>query len=37
MTKLTDTQLVILAAAAQRDGHHVLPLPETLKGGAATR
>ncbi len=35
MNKLTDTQLVILGAAARRDSHHVLPLPETLKGGAA--
>ncbi len=35
MTKLTDTQLVILGAAARRGGHPILPLPETLKGGAA--
>ena len=36
MTKLSDTQLVILSAAAQRDDGAVLPLPETLKlkGGA---
>jgi len=34
MTRLTDTQLVILGSAAQRGGH-VLPLPDTLKGGAA--
>jgi DNA-binding MarR family transcriptional regulator len=35
MTKLSETQAVILSAAAQRDGA-VLPLPETLKikGGA---
>ncbi|MEN3976904.1 DUF3489 domain-containing protein [Emcibacter sp. SYSU 3D8] len=32
---LTDTQLVILGAAAQRDGHEALPLPDSLKGGAA--
>ncbi len=31
MPKLTDTQLVILSAAAQRDGGTVLPLPESLK------
>src|SRR5687768_7053733 len=31
MTKLSDTQLVILSAAAQRDDGAVLPLPETLK------
>ena len=36
MTKLSDTQAVILSAAAQRDDGAVLPLPETLKikGGA---
>jgi hypothetical protein len=39
MTKLTDTQVVILSAAAQRDGGAVLPLPETLriKGGAVDK
>ena len=37
MTKLTDTQLVILTAACQRDGRRLLPLPEWLKGGAATK
>jgi Protein of unknown function (DUF3489) len=31
MTKLSDTQAVILSAAAQRDDFSVLPLPETLK------
>jgi DNA-binding MarR family transcriptional regulator len=31
MTKLSDTQFVILSAAAQRDGGAVLPLPATLK------
>ena len=35
MTKLTDTQLVILGAACQRPSRIVLPLPERLKGGAA--
>ena len=29
--KLTDTQLVILSAAAKRDGSSVLPLPGKLK------
>ncbi len=37
MTKLSDTQLVILTAAAQRAGHLALPLPSNLRGGAATR
>jgi DNA-binding MarR family transcriptional regulator len=31
MTRLSDTQLVILSAAAQREDLSVLPLPETLK------
>ncbi len=37
MPKLTDTQLVILSTAAQRDNGSVLPLPTTIKarGGAA--
>ncbi len=39
MAKLTDTQLVILSAAARRDAGAVLPLPASLKvkGAAATR
>jgi cell division septation protein DedD len=39
MTRLSDTQLVILGAAAQRADLSVLPLPETLKlkGGALTK
>ena len=37
MTKLTDTQLVILGAACQRPNRIVLPLPERLKGGAAQK
>ena len=37
MTKLTDTQLVILSAACQRPDRLVLPLPERLKGGAAQK
>ena len=34
MTKLTDTQLVILSSAAQRHDHGLV-LPERLKGQAA--
>lgn len=39
MARLTDTQLIILSAAAQRDDKAVLPLPKSLKikGAAATR
>src|SRR5918992_5869862 len=39
MTKLSDTQLVILSAAAQRANLSVLPLPESLnlKGGALNK
>jgi hypothetical protein len=39
MTKLSDTQLVILGAAAQRADLSVLPLPDSLKlkGGALTK
>ena len=39
MTKLSDTQLVILGAAAQRADLAVLPLPDSLnlKGGALTK
>jgi predicted ArsR family transcriptional regulator len=39
MTKVSDTQAVILSAAAQRSDGAVLPLPETLriKGGALTK
>jgi phosphonate transport system permease protein len=39
MTRLSDTQLVILGAAAQRADLSVLPLPETLKlkGGALNK
>ncbi len=39
MPKLTDTQLVILSAAAQRQDRAVLPLPRSLKikDGAATK
>ena len=37
MYQLSDTQLVILSAALQRNDHCVLPLPERLKGGAAEK
>lgn len=37
MTKLSDTQLVVLSAASQRDDRLVLPLPDRLKGGAAIK
>jgi hypothetical protein len=37
MTKLSDTQVVILSAAAQRPDGNVLPLPGSLRGGAATK
>ena len=39
MTKLSDTQAIILSAAAQRGDGAVLPLPETLKikGGAVDK
>jgi hypothetical protein len=39
MTRLSDTQLVILSAASQRDDLSVLPLPDTLKikGGAVDK
>ncbi len=39
MAKLTDTELVILSAAARRENGAVLPLPKSLKikGGAVTK
>ena len=39
MTRLSDTQLVILSAAAQRENLSVLPLPDSLalKGGALNK
>lgn len=37
MTKLSDTQLVILSAACQRADRLVLPLPAHLKGGAIAK
>jgi hypothetical protein len=36
MTKPSDTQLTILAAAAHRDGN-LLPLPGSLRGSTATK
>ena len=36
MPKLTDTQLVILNAAAARDSRSVLPLPKSLKVNKGT-
>ena len=35
MTRLSDTQAIILSAAAQRPDGNVLPLPGSLRGGAA--
>lgn len=37
MTQLSDTQALILSAAAQRPAHIALPLPESLRGSAATK
>jgi hypothetical protein len=37
MSKLSDTQSIILSAAARRDDGNVLPLPGSLRGGAATK
>jgi hypothetical protein len=37
MTKPSDTQSIILSAAAQRADGNVLPLPGSLRGGAATK
>lgn len=37
MPKLSDAQLVILTAAAQRADRNVLPLPGSLRGGAAAK
>ncbi|MGF1660543.1 MAG: DUF3489 domain-containing protein [Rubrimonas sp.] len=37
MSKLSDSQAVILNAAAQRDDRNVLPLPGSLRGGAALK
>lgn len=37
MTQLSDTQTLILSAAAQRPERIALPLPESLRGGAAAK
>jgi hypothetical protein len=37
MTKLSDTQMIVLSAAAQRANMLALPLPKNLKGGAAQK
>ena len=37
MSKLSDTQSIILSAAAQRTDGNVLPLPGSLRGGAAAK
>lgn len=37
MTQLSDTQALILSAAAQRPERSAMPLPESLRGGAAAK
>ncbi|MEZ5769948.1 MAG: DUF3489 domain-containing protein [Paracoccaceae bacterium] len=37
MTQLSDTQIQILTAAADRDDRNLLPLPGSLRGGAAAK
>ncbi len=37
MTQLSDTQALILSAAAQRPQQIALPLPDSLRGGAAAK
>ena len=37
MTKLSDTQALILSAAAQRSEHIALPMPESLRGDASAK
>jgi hypothetical protein len=37
MTKLSDTQAIIVSAAAQRPDGNLLPLPGSLRGGAAVK
>ena len=37
MTKLSDTQAIILSRAAQNEDHMALPLPDSLRGGAAAK
>jgi DNA-binding MarR family transcriptional regulator len=37
MTRLTETQLVVLSEAANREDGSILPLPKSIKGGAAAK
>ena len=37
MTKLSDAQAIILSSAARREDRIALPLPESLRGGAAAK
>ena len=37
MTKLSETQAILLTAAAQRSDGNLLPLPSSLRGGAAAK
>jgi hypothetical protein len=37
MTKLTDTQLIVLTAAAGRHDGSILPLPDSIRGGAVNK
>ena len=37
MTKLTDTQRIVLSKASQRTDRLALPLPKSIKGGAALK
>ena len=37
MTKISDTQAIILSTAPQRENRIALPLPESLRGGAAAK
>ncbi|WP_108485570.1 DUF3489 domain-containing protein [Oceaniglobus ichthyenteri] len=37
MSKLSDTQTIILSRAAQNGDHIALPLPDNLRGGAAAK
>ncbi len=37
MTKLTETQTLILSRASQQDDRIALPLPDRLRGGAANK
>src|SRR4051812_45556068 len=37
MTQLSDTQLTLLSAAVKRSDRNLLPLPGSLRGGAAAK